>query len=220
MGFVYRDLKPENVLFDDNGHVKLTDFGYAKNLQGADRTSSFCGTADYLAPEILKSQAYGKSVDWWSLGCVIYEMLVSVSPFYNPHLKRMYRAIVNDEVKFPGPVSPLAKDLISKLLNKDPDQRLGNGTDDAKEIQGHPFFSTINWQAVFERKVEPLWKPQIRSPMDVSNFSQEFTAEDPIVSYTPPPVIVDENYFAGWDDFSLSPHHDKMPVEDDDEESD
>jgi serine/threonine protein kinase len=198
-GFVYRDLKPENVLFDENGHVKLTDFGYAKNLQGADRTSTFCGTADYLAPEVLSGTPYTKAVDWWSLGCVIYEMLVGVSPFYNSNLKRMYRAILNDEVRFPASMSPNAKDLITRLLSKDPAKRLGAGPDDGKEIQSHPFFEDVNWQLVFERKIKMAWKPGIASETDTSNFAEEFTTEDPVVSYEPPPVIdTEENPFAGF----------------------
>jgi serine/threonine protein kinase len=155
-------------------------------LQGADRTSTFCGTADYLAPEILQSQPYGKVVDWWSLGCVIYEMLVGVSPFYNPNMKRMYRAILNDDVRFPAGMSPTARDFIFQLLKKNPDQRLGHGPEGQKEIQAHPFFATINWHAVFERRVRALWQPVIRSPLDVSHFAKEFTTEDPTVSYTPP----------------------------------
>jgi serine/threonine protein kinase len=192
-GFVYRDLKPENILFDENGHVKLTDFGYAKNLQGADRTSTFCGTADYLAPEVLLSTPYTKAVDWWSLGCVIYEMLVGVSPFYNANLKRMYRAILNDEVRFPATLSATAKDLITKLLTKEATRRLGSGPDDSREIQNHIFFCEVNWQMLFERKVKMAWKPGIQSETDTSHFASEFTTEDPVVSYEPAPVISTED---------------------------
>jgi len=219
-GFVYRDLKPENVLFDERGHVKLTDFGYAKNLQGTDRTSTFCGTADYLAPEVLQSLPYGKGVDWWSLGCVIYEMLVGISPFFNPNLKRMYRAILNDEVRFPAAMSQTARDIVTRLLRKNHAQRLGNGPEGAREIQGHPFFQSISWQAVFERKIEPQWKPNLESPKDVKNFAPEFTAEDPVVSFAEKPVIEGENPFEDWDNFRFTMTNDSAidDEEEDDEE--
>jgi serine/threonine protein kinase len=190
-GFIYRDLKPENVLFDENGHVRLTDFGYARQLQGSDQATTFCGTADYLAPEILMGVPYSKSVDWWSLGCVIYEMFVGVSPFYNSNLKRMYRTILNEPVRFPPGVPPSAQDLILQLLRKDPHQRLGSGGDDAKEIQAHPFFAELDWRAVFERKIKTLWKPEIKSETDTSMFGAEFTREAPVVSFEAPRVIGD-----------------------------
>jgi serine/threonine protein kinase len=198
-GFVYRDLKPENILFDENGHVRLTDFGYAKQLQGADKTSTFCGTADYLAPEVLLAKPYNKSVDWWSFGCVIFEILTGVSPFYCANLKQMYRSILQDDPKFPQIVSPNARDLLTRLLRKNPTERLGNGPDDAKDIQAHPFFTGIDWKAVFERKIKPPWKPAIKSETDTSLFDEEFTGEAPIVSFEQPTMIPDmESAFANF----------------------
>ena len=184
---IYRDLKPENVLFDEDGHVKLTDFGYAKKLKSPDGTAaSFCGTPDYVAPEMLMEGTYTKSIDWWSLGCVIYEMLVGISPFYNKNVQQMYEAIENEPVKFPEIVSDTAMDLIDKLLAKDPGMRLGNGPNDAEEIKCHRFFKGIDWQAVYERKIEPLWRPAIRSETDTSMFDDEFTREPAVVSYESP----------------------------------
>jgi serine/threonine protein kinase len=148
---------------------------------------------------VLSGTPYTKAVDWWSLGCVIYEMMVGVSPFYNSNLKRMYRAILNDEVRFPASLSPNVKDLITRLLSKDPTKRLGAGPDDGKEIQSHPFFDDVNWHLVFERKIKMAWKPGIASETDTSNIAEEFTTEDPVVSYEPPPVIdTEENPFAGF----------------------
>jgi serine/threonine protein kinase len=201
-GFIYRDLKPENVLFDEEGHVKLTDFGYTKSLPTDQMAFTFCGTADYLAPEILSNRGYTKSVDWWSLGCLLYEMLVSVSPFYNSNVKKMYKSILNDGIRFPQSVSPLAKDLISQLLKKDPGERLGSGVDDAKEIQGHSFFGEIDWKAVFERKVKAFWTPKMKSETDTSMFDRVFTAEEPVVSFEKPPLIPEgQNLF---EDFTLN----------------
>ena len=193
-GVMYRDLKPENVLFDEDGHVKITDFGYTKKLKKPDGTaSSFCGTPDYMAPEMLDGGSYSKSVDWWSLGCVIYEMLVGISPFYNKNVRETYHAIAHEPVKFPESVSAVATDLIFKLLAKNPEERLGHGPNDAEEIKCHRFFKGVDWQDVYDKKIPAMWKPVMRSETDTSMFDREFTREPAVVSYEPPVAIPSES---------------------------
>jgi serine/threonine protein kinase len=178
LGFVYRDLKPENILVDSEGHLRLTDFGLVKMMVGDQATTStFCGTPEYLAPEMIQHMPYTKAVDWWSYGCIVYELLVGLPPFYNENKNRMYREIMNGQVTFPQFVSPNAKDLILGLLDRNPVERLGGGEDDFREIQGHPFFAGLNWSAVERRQIRPEWAPMLKTETDVSNFDQEFTAQ-------------------------------------------
>ena len=185
-GIVHCDIKPENILFMSErlDHVKLIDFGcscFVGNIIFAYVQSRY-----YRAPEVVLGMTYAKEIDMWSLGCVIYEMLVGISPFYNKNVQQMYEAIENEPVKFPEIVSDTAMDLIDKLLAKDPGMRLGNGPNDAEEIKCHRFFKGIDWQAVYERKIEPLWRPAIRSETDTSMFDDEFTREPAVVSYESP----------------------------------
>lgn len=159
---IYRDLKPENILLDYSGHIALCDFGLCKlDMKDEDRTNTFCGTPEYLAPELLLGQGYTKTVDWWTLGVLLYEMLTGLPPFYDENTNEMYRKILSEPLHFPGQdiVPPSAKDLLTKLLNRKPDQRLGaNG---ASEIKAHPFFHSIDWRKLLERKYEPTFKPNV-----------------------------------------------------------
>jgi serum/glucocorticoid-regulated kinase 2 len=161
---IYRDLKPENILLDYSGHIALCDFGLCKlDMKDEDRTNTFCGTPEYLAPELLLGQGYTKTVDWWTLGVLLYEMLTGLPPFYDENTNEMYRKILSEPLHFPGPeiVPPAAKDLLTKLLNRKPEQRLGaNG---ASEIKAHPFFHSIDWRKLLQRKYEPTFKPNVVS---------------------------------------------------------
>lgn len=159
---IYRDLKPENILLDYSGHIALCDFGLCKlDMKDEDRTNTFCGTPEYLAPELLLGQGYTKTVDWWTLGVLLYEMLTGLPPFYDENTNEMYRKILSEPLHFPGPeiVPPAAKDLLTKLLDRKPEARLGaNG---ASEIKAHPFFHSIDWRKLLQRKYEPTFKPNV-----------------------------------------------------------
>lgn len=181
---IYRDLKPENILLDYSGHIELCDFGLCKlDMKDEDRTNTFCGTPEYLAPELLLGQGYTKTVDWWTLGVLLYEMLTGLPPFYDENTNEMYRKILSEPLHFPSQdiVPPSAKDLLTKLLNRKPDQRLGaNG---ASEIKAHPFFHSIDWRKLLQRKYEPTFKPTVDSALSTDNFDDEFTREPAADSY-------------------------------------
>ncbi|CEP19767.1 hypothetical protein [Parasitella parasitica] len=181
LNVVYRDLKPENILIDYNGHIALCDFGLCKlNMTDSERTNTFCGTPEYLAPELLLGQGYTKNVDWWTLGVLLYEMLTGLPPFYDENTNTMYTKILNDELIIPDDMSVEASNLLTGLLNRDANARLGNqGTD---EIKNHPFFKTINWQKLMEKKVQAPFKPSVMNMYDTTNFDEEFTSENPVDS--------------------------------------
>lgn len=136
LDIVYRDLKPENILIDSEGHIVITDFGLSKEINPTEGTQTFCGTPEYLAPEVLKGQGHGCAVDWWSLGTLMYEMLTGLPPFYSQNINIMYQKILNSELRFPSYVSSEAQSLLDGLLTRDPTKRLG--TSDAAEIKKHP----------------------------------------------------------------------------------
>ena len=189
LGLIYRDLKPENILICEDGHLKLTDYGLVKK---AKTTSTFCGTPEYMAPEMIQQLPYTKAVDWWSLGIVIYELLTGLPPFYDQNTGKMYRNIIHNELTFPPYVSPEARDIISKLLNKDPKSRLGASDNDVEDIKCQPFFSSLNWNDVLEKKIVPEWKPSLQSSIDTSNFDPEVTGLTPVDSFTDSSVISQE----------------------------
>uniref|UniRef100_A0A8C0KV75 Ribosomal protein S6 kinase n=1 Tax=Canis lupus dingo TaxID=286419 RepID=A0A8C0KV75_CANLU len=190
LGIIYRDIKLENILLDSNGHVVLTDFGLSKEFvaEEAERAYSFCGTIEYMAPDIVRGgdSGHDKAVDWWSLGVLMYELLTGASPFTVDGEKNsqaeISRRILKSEPPYPQEMSALAKDLIQHLLMKDPKKRLGCGPRDADEIKEHLFFQKINWDDLAAKKVPAPFKPVIRDELDVSNFAEEFTEMDPTYS--------------------------------------
>ncbi|KAG0265633.1 AGC protein kinase Gad8 [Actinomortierella ambigua] len=178
---VYRDLKPENILLDYTGHIALCDFGLCKlGMTETETTNTFCGTPEYLAPELLLGQGYTKTVDWWTLGVLLYEMLTGLPPFYDENIHEMYRKILQDELRFPEDVAPDARSLLSALLTRDPNQRLGNNGSSA--IKQHPFFKAISFSQLMAKKIQPPFKPSVSSAIDTSNFDEEFTSEVPLDS--------------------------------------
>ncbi|XP_025915485.1 serine/threonine-protein kinase N3 [Apteryx rowi] len=182
---IYRDLKLDNLLLDVEGFVKIADFGLCKEGMGfGDHTNTFCGTPEFLAPEVLTDVSYTRAVDWWGLGVLIYEMLVGESPFPGDDEEEVFDSIVNDEVRYPRFLSSEALSIISKLLRKSPERRLGAGERDAEEIKIQAFFKEIDWDALLARKLKPPFVPTLRAPTDISNFDEEFTSQKPIL--TPP----------------------------------
>ena len=185
-GIVYRDLKPENILMDDQGYLKLADFGMAKKLKGDEKAMSFCGTPEYLAPEIITMEGHDKMADWWSFGILLFEMLCGLPPFYVENLDKMYELIKNSSVKFPRRItlSEEAKDVIRKLLEKNPKKRLGSQSG-IEEIKSHPFFASIDFNLVEQKKMKAPFVPELANDTDVQYFDEEFTNEEVGMSYIP-----------------------------------
>jgi serum/glucocorticoid-regulated kinase 3 len=181
LDIIYRDLKPENILLDREGHIRLTDFGLCKVMLSTEgregRTATFCGTPEYLAPEVLRREAYTKAVDWWCLGSVTYEMLCARPPFYSRDVNEMYDNILNRPLRFIGNVSERARNLIEQLLRKSPSERLGSGPEDVADIKRQPFFDQIDWEKLEARKIPPPWKPSVSGPTDLGQVDKVFTQE-------------------------------------------
>lgn len=178
---VYRDLKLENLLLDKDGHIKIADFGLCKEeMYFGASTKTFCGTPEYLAPEVLEDNDYGRAVDWWGTGVVMYEMMCGRLPFYNRDPEILFELILMEEVRFPKTISENAKSLLGGLLVKNPKKRLGGGEEDVEEIKRHVFFSCINWQDLELKKLTPPFIPQVRSETDTRYFDEQFTREPPI----------------------------------------
>ncbi|XP_051767597.1 protein kinase C, delta b [Ctenopharyngodon idella] len=196
-GIIYRDLKLDNVMLDKDGHIKIADFGMCKeNMLGENRATTFCGTPDYIAPEILLGQKYSFSVDWWSFGVLLYEMLIGQSPFQGDDEDELFESIRMDVPHYPRWITKEAKDLLEKLFERDPTRRLGV----VGNIRGHAFFKTINWTALEKREVSPPFKPKVKSPNDCSNFDREFLSEKPRLSQSDKNLIdsMDQTAFNGF----------------------
>ncbi len=183
--YIYRDLKLENLLLDVDGYVKLTDFGLAKFIKKEDVALTFCGTPDYLAPEVILGKGHNRAADWWSLGILLYEMIFGIPPFYSSQVQKMYRKIVREKVVFRSSVkvSDEAKDIILKLLNKDQKRRLGS-ISDSLEILSHPFFNDLHWKDLISKNKKAPFIPEIKGDKWIKNFDEDFTkleAKDSVV---------------------------------------
>jgi serum/glucocorticoid-regulated kinase 3 len=173
---VYRDLKPENILLDAEGHIKLVDFGLAKEgvSSAAEGANSLCGTPEYLSPEVLDRQGHGTAVDWWNLGMVTYEMLTGLPPWYTTDREKLFEALRSAPLKFPMSINRTAALFIQELLNRNPLKRLGaNG---GHEVKAHPFFCCINWDLLRLRRIAPPFDPcKNMDETETGNFEREFT---------------------------------------------
>uniref|UniRef100_A0A803SSL4 Ribosomal protein S6 kinase n=1 Tax=Anolis carolinensis TaxID=28377 RepID=A0A803SSL4_ANOCA len=199
LGIIYRDLKPENILLDEEGHIKITDFGLSKEAIDHDkRAYSFCGTIEYMAPEVVNRRGHTQSADWWSFGVLMFEMLTGSLPFQGKDRKETMALILKAKLGMPQFLSTEAQSLLRALFKRNPSNRLGAGLDGVEEIKRHPFFSTIDWNKLYRKEIKPPFKPAVGRPEDTFHFDPEFTSRTPTDSPGVPPSANAHNLFRGF----------------------
>ncbi|XP_032511550.2 uncharacterized protein LOC116766009 isoform X1 [Danaus plexippus] len=200
-GIVYRDLKLDNILLDFDGHVRIADFGMCKLQIYLDKTAdTFCGTPDYMAPEIIKGLKYNQTVDWWSFGVLLYEMLIGQSPFSGCDEDELFWSICNEMPSYPRFLSKEALSILTRLLDKDAKTRLGGTECMYGDVRDQDFFRPINWERLEHRELEAPFKPRVRHPMDTQYFDRAFTGERPRLTTVEPQVLrsMDQEPFRGF----------------------
>jgi len=197
-------LKPENVLIDREGYAKITDFGLSKeNIKSNKDAMTLCGTPEYLAPEVIEKKGHGKPVDWWSLGCIIFEMLTGNPPFQigkDESKEVLFTKIRNCDIKFPDAISAECKDLLGRIFVPDPEKRIGSGPTGGQELVEHPWFAGVDWTAIYNKQVRPPFKPKLQSELDVKYIDSMFTA----TKFGETPDSMGSNSLAGgkWENFT------------------
>lgn len=182
-GVIYRDLKLDNIMLCLDGHIKLADYGLCKeNMWAQGTTNTFCGTPEFMAPEILLEKRYGRAVDWWAFGVLLYEMLLGQSPFKGEDEDEIFDAVLEDNILYPINMSKSSVAICEALLERNPQKRLGGGKGDGQEVRNHVFFAGINWDDMLAKRVPPPFIPTVNSRADTSNFDEEFTREIPILT--------------------------------------
>ena len=226
LGFAYRDLKPENVLIDEDGYIKLCDFGASVKMKGTEKENTFAGSPEYAPPEMICREGHTFMCDWWSFGVLLYELLYGKTPFFNENTNRMYDLIKSGSISFPKyiileekekkyKVSEDAKDLISKLLEKDPGVRLGRKG--LKEIKKHPFFNNIKFDSIRKKKIKAPFKPKTEENEYFSNFDEEYLDMD--INESPVEKWLSE-YDNWFDKFDWIKEEKKVENEEEDNEND
>ncbi|XP_064014484.1 ribosomal protein S6 kinase alpha-2 isoform X1 [Pogoniulus pusillus] len=199
LGIIYRDLKPENILLDEEGHIKITDFGLSKEAIDHDkRAYSFCGTIEYMAPEVVNRRGHTQSADWWSFGVLMFEMLTGSLPFQGKDRKETMALILKAKLGMPQFLSAEAQSLLRALFKRNPSNRLGAGLDGVEEIKRHPFFGTIDWNKLYRKEIKPPFKPAVGRPEDTFHFDPEFTSRTPTDSPGVPPSANAHHLFRGF----------------------
>ncbi|XP_068025671.1 ribosomal protein S6 kinase alpha-2 [Melanerpes formicivorus] len=199
LGIIYRDLKPENILLDEEGHIKITDFGLSKEAIDHDkRAYSFCGTIEYMAPEVVNRRGHTQSADWWSFGVLMFEMLTGSLPFQGKDRKETMALILKAKLGMPQFLSAEAQSLLRALFKRNPSNRLGAGLDGVEEIKRHPFFVTIDWNKLYRKEIKPPFKPAVGRPEDTFHFDPEFTSRTPTDSPGVPPSANAHHLFRGF----------------------
>ncbi|CAJ1048845.1 ribosomal protein S6 kinase alpha-2-like isoform X2 [Xyrichtys novacula] len=207
LGIIYRDLKPENILLDEEGHIKITDFGLSKEAIDHDkRAYSFCGTIEYMAPEVVNRRGHTQSADWWSFGVLMFEMLTGSLPFQGKDRKETMALILKAKLGMPQFLSPEVQSLLRALFKRNPANRLGAGPDGVEEIKRHRFFASIDWTRLYKKEMRPPFKPTVGRPEDTFHFDPEFTSRTPTDSPGIPPSANTHQLFRGFSFVAQNPN--------------
>ncbi|GFT78716.1 ribosomal protein S6 kinase 2 alpha [Nephila pilipes] len=198
LGIIYRDLKPENILLDADGHISLTDFGLCKEALSDQKAYSFCGTVEYMAPEVINRKGHTTAADWWSFGVLMFEMLTGALPFQGANRKETMMQILKAKLGMPQFLSPEAQSLLRALFKRNPANRLASGPNGIEEMKVHPFFGTIDWQKLYDRETKPPFIPAVSRSDHTAYFDKEFTTRTPEDSPGCPPSATAHELFRGF----------------------